>query len=261
MAFLARDAAGFALLSEGVSRRIVGDPFAMPREAWSLGPSGAELGPLLAPSVPRTVVGIGRSYRAHAEELGNAVPSEPLLFLKAASALIGPGAPLELRSDVGRIDFEGEIALVVGRPLEAQPADRALASILGVTAACDTTAREIQQGDRTFARGKSLPRSSPLGPMIDLDPEWGMLSVTTRVDGVERQRGGESLLLWPLAEMVAYVSRWIRLEPGDVILTGTPAGVGPIGDGSRIEVEVSGLPPLGCTARLVTTEIGLREPG
>jgi 2-keto-4-pentenoate hydratase/2-oxohepta-3-ene-1,7-dioic acid hydratase in catechol pathway len=190
------------------------------------------------------VVGIGRSYRAHAEELGNAVPQEPLLFLKAATALCGPDEVVVWSGDLGRVDFEGEIALVVGRRCEDLEVEEALGAILGVTAACDTTARAVQQGDRTFARGKSLRRASPVGPCIDLDPVWGSLEVVTRIDGVERQRGGEELLLWPLAEMVAYVSRWITLEPGDLILTGTPAGVGPLEPGMRLEVEVSGLPPL-----------------
>lgn len=240
MTHLVRDLRGFALLEQGSARRIVSDPFATPRPSWDFGPS-CELGPLLAPVTPRTVLGIGRSYRAHAEELGNQVPESPLLFLKAATSVLDPGQPLVIPTSCGRVDFEGEIAVVLADRLEnVAPAD-ALTKVLGVTAACDTTAREIQQGDRTFARGKSLPGSCPIGPVIDLDPRWGELEVVTRINGVERQRGAESLLLWPIAEILAFVSRWIVLEAGDVILLGTPAGVGPLQTGDTLEVEVSGV--------------------
>lgn len=241
------DLLGWVVESDGVARRLLDDPFLVSRGLWEFGEEVALPSLPLCPVQPRTVVGIGRSYRAHAEELGNAVPEQPLLFLKAATALWGPDEVLRWSAAVGRVDFEGEIALVVGKRCEDLATENALDAILGVTAACDTTAREIQQGDRTFARGKSLRRASPVGPCVDLDPSWGRLEVVTRVDGIERQRGGEELLLWPLAEMVSYVSRWITLEPGDLILTGTPAGVGPLAAGMRLEVEVSGLPPLRAT--------------
>lgn len=252
MAQLLRYSGGYAVAEAGETRRLASDPFAVPRGAWSLAEE-VEGGPLLSPVHPRTVVGIGRSYRAHAEELGNEVPSSPLLFLKAASSLADPGADLVLPTGVGQVHFEGEIAVVIGAPLERVDAASALERVLGVTAACDTTAREIQQGDRTFARGKSLARCSPVGPVIDLDPKWGELEVVTRINGEERQRGHERLLLWPIAEILAFVSNWITLEPGDLVLLGTPAGVGPLAAGMRLEVEVSGV---GVLANTVTAAGG-----
>jgi 2-keto-4-pentenoate hydratase/2-oxohepta-3-ene-1,7-dioic acid hydratase in catechol pathway len=239
VAQLIRDDGGYAVLEQGAARRLTSDPFAVPRERWQLGPSCSP-GTLRAPVHPRTVLGIGRSYRAHAEELGNQAPESPLLFLKAPSSVLDPDAPLAIPTTCGRIDFEGEIAVVLASRLDRVAAADALSTVLGITAACDTTAREIQQGDRTFARGKSLAATCPIGPMIDLDPDWGNLEVVTRVNGVERQRGHERLLLWPIAEILAFVSSWIVLEAGDVILLGTPAGVGPLSPGDQLEVEVSG---------------------
>ncbi len=240
MARLIRDGGGYAVLERGAALRLKSNPFEVPRHAWELG-SPCEPGTAQVPVHPRTVLGIGRSYRAHAEELGNQAPESPLLFLKAPSSLLDPGAPLAIPTSCGRIDFEGEIALVLASRLDRVPADETLSKVLGVTAACDTTAREIQQGDRTFARGKSLVSSCPIGPVIDLDPDWGNLEVVTRINGVERQRGHERMLLWPIAEILAYVSNWIVLEAGDVILLGTPAGVAPLSPGDRLEVEVSGV--------------------
>lgn len=240
MAQLIRDAEGYLLLEGGSARPVISDPFEAPRSRWELGAERAP-GHQVAPVRPRALLGIGRSYRAHAEELGNQAPESPLLFLKAPSSLLDPEAPLAIPTNCGRIDFEGEIAVVLASRMERVAAADALTHVLGVTAGCDTTAREVQQGDRTFARGKSLVRSCPIGPVIDLDPDWGNLEVVTRINGIERQRGHEKQLLWPIAEILAFVSNWIVLEAGDVILLGTPAGVGPLSPGDQLEVEVSGV--------------------
>ncbi len=212
-----------------------------PAGGWVLGEPVAGGGSPLAPVRPGKIVGIGRSYRAHAEELGNPLPGEPLLFLKAPSAVIGPGEAIRLPPESLEVHFEGEIALVVGRRLRRASESEAAAALLGVTAACDVTARDLQRGDRTFARAKSFDTFCPLGPAIRVDPELESLTVVTRVNGVERQRGRASDLAWGFLEMLAYVSRMMTLEPGDVVLTGTPAGVGPLAAGDRVEVEVEGV--------------------
>ncbi len=228
--------------ADGGLRRLEGDPLASPPAAWTLGEPIGEAGVSpLAPVRPGKIVGIGRSYRGHAEELGHPMPDEPLLFLKAPSAVIGPGEAIRLPPESREVHFEGEIALVLGRRLRRASAAEARAALLGVTAACDVTARDLQRGDRTFARAKSFDTFCPLGPAIRLDPELEDLGVVTRVNGVERQRGRASELAWSVLEMLAYVSRMMTLEPGDVVLTGTPAGVGPLAAGDRIEVEVDGV--------------------
>ncbi len=225
----------------GALRRLEGDPFARPANEWTLGePLTGPLRPL-APVRPGKIVGIGRSYRAHAEELGNPLPGEPLLFLKAPSAVIGPGEAIRLPPESREVHFEGEIALVVGRRLRRASAAESRAGLLGVTCACDVTARDLQRGDRTFARAKSFDTFCPLGPAIRLDPDLEALEVVTRVNGTERQRGRASDLAWSIVEMLVYVSRMMTLEPADVVLTGTPAGVGALAAGDRVEVGVEGV--------------------
>jgi 2-keto-4-pentenoate hydratase/2-oxohepta-3-ene-1,7-dioic acid hydratase in catechol pathway len=140
-----------------------------------------------------------------------------------------------------RVEFEGEVAVVVGRRLRRATVSEAEASLLGVTAACDVTARDLQRRDPTFARGKSFDTFCPLGPAVLVGADLADLEVVTRVNGEERQRGHTSQMTWPIAELVAWVSDVMTLEPGDVLLTGTPAGVGPLADGDRLEVEVSGV--------------------
>lgn len=219
------------------------DPFETPPSAWQFGrPLAVEVAPgLLAPVVPGKIVGIGRNYRDHAAELGNPMPSAPLLFLKAPSSLIGPHAPVVLPPESQRVEFEGEIAVVLGRRLRRAAAPEARAAILGITCACDVTARDLQRQDATFARGKSFDTFCPLGPGIWVDADPEDLEVVTRINGAERQRGHVRDMAWGIEELLVYVSRFMTLEPGDVILTGTPAGVGPLAAGDRVEVEIPGL--------------------
>jgi 2-keto-4-pentenoate hydratase/2-oxohepta-3-ene-1,7-dioic acid hydratase in catechol pathway len=190
-------------------------------------------------------VGIGRNYHAHAAELGNPMPPEPLLFLKAPSSLVGPGEPVLLPPESERVEFEGEIAVVVGRRLARAGREEAAAAVLGVTCAVDVTARDLQRKDATFARGKSFDTFCPVGPALLVasasGPELGNLEVVTRINGEERQRGHTSQMEWGIVELLAYVSRHMTLEPGDLVLTGTPSGVGPLEEGDRIEVEVTGV--------------------
>ena len=238
---------GFLAVREpagGELRILHSDPFATPPGAWELGrPVGGGGVPrgLLAPVVPGKVIGIGRNYRDHAEELGNPLPAEPVVFLKAPSSVVGPGAPIVLPPESERVEFEGEIAAVVGRRLRRAGRDEAAAAVLGVTAACDVTARDLQRRDPTFARAKSFDTFCPLGPAVRVGADLDDLEVVTRVDGEERQRGHARQMSWGIAELVAWVSAIMTLEPGDLVLTGTPAGVGPLVPGQTVAVEVSGV--------------------
>ena len=227
---------------DGEVRILHSDPFATLPGGWDLGrPVDLGAAALLAPVLPGKIVGVGRNYRDHAAELGNPMPAEPLLFLKAPSAVVGPRAPVVLPPESARVEFEGEIAVVVRERLRRATAAEAAAAVLGVTCACDVTARDLQRQDATFARAKSFDSFCPLGPAVLVAPNLEELVVVTRVNGEERQRGAARDMAWGIAELVAYASRMMTLEPGDLLLTGTPAGVGPLADGDRLEVEIPGL--------------------
>ncbi len=223
-------------------RVLYSDPFETPLAAWQLGREidAAHLRPL-QPVAPRKIVGIGRNYRDHAAELGNAMPSEPLLFLKATSSLIGPREPIVLPPESTEVHFEGEVALVIGATARRADEGAAAGAIFGWSAACDVTARDLQQRDRTFARAKSFDSFCPVGPAIHLGVPGPEVTVVTRVDGIERQRGSIAEMAWGPVELVAYVSRFISLETGDLLLTGTPAGVAALRPGETVEVEVGGV--------------------
>lgn len=229
-------------LEGGAAQRLLSDPWTTPIEAWQLGsPVEIDDRPLLAPVQPGKIIGVGRNYRAHAAELGNPMPEEPLLFLKAPSSLIGPSAPIVLPVESQDVHFEGEIALVIGARVHRPSIDEARAAIFGVTGACDVTARDLQRRDRTFTRGKSFDTFCPLGPAIAVAAALDDLEVVTRVNGEERQRGHTRDMAFSPVELVRYTAAVMTLEPGDVILTGTPAGVGSLQPGDRVEVEVSGV--------------------
>jgi len=196
------------------------------------------------PSVPRPskIVCVGRNYRAHAAELGNEVPSEPLVFLKPPSALLAPGEPIVLPAGVGRVDYEGEIAVIVGRRARAVPESEAWAYVSGVAPLNDVTARDLQRTDGQWTRAKGFDTFCPLGepaPAAGLDP--AALEVVTRVNGERRQHGRASDMAYPIPYLLSWVSRVMTLEVGDVIATGTPEGIGPLAPGDVVEVEVPGV--------------------
>jgi 2-keto-4-pentenoate hydratase/2-oxohepta-3-ene-1,7-dioic acid hydratase in catechol pathway len=231
---------------EATLRILHSDPFEVAPGAWELGRRVApETTRPLVPVVPGKILGIGRNYRDHAKELGNPVPAEPVLFLKATSSLIGPNTPVVLPPESERVEYEGEIAVVLTRRLRRAGADEVASAVLGVTCACDVTARDLQRRDPTFARAKSFDTFCPLGPAIAVGADLEDLTVTTRVNGEVRQHAHVRDMIWPIVELLAYSSRMMTLEPGDVVLTGTPAGVGPLADGDRLEVEVGGVGILG----------------
>ncbi|MDR1427367.1 MAG: fumarylacetoacetate hydrolase family protein [Bifidobacteriaceae bacterium] len=197
---------------------------------------------LLAPVIPRSkVVGVGRNYVAHAQEMGHIVPSEPLLFLRPNTSVIGPSDPIVLPRWSRRVEHEAELAVVISRLCKDVPRDEVDSVILGYTVANDVTARDIQESDSQWARAKGFDTSCPLGPWIETDFDASDAPVRAWVDGDVRQDGNTADLYFGVAELVEYVSGVFTLLPGDVILTGTPAGVGRLEPGNRVTCEVGGI--------------------
>ena len=197
---------------------------------------------LLAPVAPSKIVCVGRNYREHAAELGNEMPSEPLLFLKAPSAILKDGDAIELPIQSERVEHEGELAVVIGRRCRGVGEhEDPLAYVLGYTCLNDVTARDLQRRDVQFTRGKSFDTFCPVGPHIVTGLDPSDLSVQTRVNGEVRQSGRTSAMAFPVPFLIRYISQVMTLEPGDLIATGTPAGVGPLRDGDVVEVEVEGV--------------------
>lgn len=196
---------------------------------------------LLPPVLPSKVVGIGSNYRDHAAEMGRALPGVPKLFLKPGTAVVGPREPVRLPPGTTRVDHEAELAVVVGRTMQRVPAERALEHVLGYTCVNDVTARDFQRADGTFTRGKGFDSFCPLGPCITTGLDPRALSVRCEVDGEVRQDGNTRDLVFGVAELLAFASSVMTLLPGDVLSTGTPAGVGPLEAGQRVVVEVEGI--------------------
>ena len=195
-----------------------------------------------APPRPSKIVAVGRNYREHAAELGNAVPdAEPLLFLKAPSSLVIDGSDIVLPPESARVDYEGELALVIGRRVKRWPQERWLDALAGVCCANDVTARDLQKKDGQFARAKSFDTFCPIGPAIVPGIDPSDLALETRVNGAVRQSSRTSQMVFSPAFLVAYISRMMTLLPGDLILTGTPAGIGALSAGDRVEVEIEGV--------------------
>ncbi|MAP62814.1 MAG: 2-hydroxyhepta-2,4-diene-1,7-dioate isomerase [Microbacterium sp.] len=198
---------------------------------------------LLAPVIPRSkVIAVGRNYRDHAAEFDNEVPEQPLLFFKPNTSVIGPDDAIVLPAQSERVDFEGELAVVMGRIAKNVTAENALDYVFGHTNANDVTARDLQRTDGQWARAKGFDTFCPLGPIIEteFDPT-GDAVLTTRVDGEVRQEAPLSDMVHGVAEVIAFASAAFTLLPGDVILTGTPSGVGRIRAGQAVEVEITGL--------------------
>ncbi|HEU0257376.1 MAG TPA: fumarylacetoacetate hydrolase family protein [Microbacteriaceae bacterium] len=197
---------------------------------------------LLAPVIPRSkVVAVGKNYREHAAEMGGVLPTEPLLFLKPNTAVIGPGDAIVLPPQSHRVDHEGELAVVVGAVAKNVRAEDAASVIFGYTVANDVTARDLQRSDLQWARAKGFDTFCPLGPVISTELDVARTTVETRVNGELRQSGQTADLIHTIPKIVEYASSVWTLLPGDVILTGTPAGVGPLTDGDTVEVSISGI--------------------
>jgi 2-keto-4-pentenoate hydratase/2-oxohepta-3-ene-1,7-dioic acid hydratase in catechol pathway len=197
---------------------------------------------LLAPVIPRSkVVCVGRNYRAHAEELGNEVPKEPLIFLKPNTSVVGPRDGIVYPEQTNDLHFEGELAIVIGRICRDLPRERAEEVIFGYTIANDVTARDLQKSDGQWARAKGYDTFCPLGPWISTDLDVADARVTTTLNGEPRQDGRTSQFIFDIPEVLAYITSFTTLLPGDVVLTGTPAGVGPMLPGDEVAISVEGL--------------------
>ncbi len=192
-----------------------------------------------APPVPSKIVAVGRNYREHAKELGHVAPEEePILFLKAPSSLLLNGGDIVLPPESSRVDYEGELALVIGRRIKRWPENRWMEALAGVCCADDVTARDLQKKDGQWSRSKSFDTFCPVGPEIVADLDASDLAIQTRVNGAVKQSSRTSEMVFSPAFLVAYVSRMMTLLPGDLILTGTPAGIGPLAPGDSIEIEI-----------------------
>ena len=196
---------------------------------------------LLAPVFPTKVVCIGRNYADHAAERGAALPDEPVIFLKPATAVIGPGAAIVLPPEATEVHHEAELAVVVGRVSRKVAAEDASSYILGYTAANDVSARDLQKKDGQWTRAKGFDTFCPLGPAIETELDPAGLRIGCTVNGETRQDASTADMVFGVAELFAFVTRVMTLLPGDVILTGTPAGVGQIRPGDRVEVEIEGI--------------------
>ena len=223
---------------------LTGDPLSMPVQLTG---ERHELDSvrLLAPVIPRSkVVAVGRNYAAHAAELGNEVPATPLIFFKPNTSVIGPDEPIIYPEPVTELSYEGELAVVIGRICRDVPAERVKDVIFGYTVANDVTGRNLQKSDGQWARAKGYDTFCPLGPWITTHQsieEMGDAMITTTVDGIQRQHGSTSLMLRGISELVVFISSFTTLLPGDVILTGTPAGVGELLPGHEVSVTVDGI--------------------
>lgn len=190
---------------------------------------------------PTKIVCVGRNYRDHAKEMGNDVPAEPLIFLKPPSSVIGDGEPIVLPPQSSQVEHEGEIGVVIGRTLRRVSSQEARSAVASIVAVNDVTARDLQRSDSQWTRAKGFDTFCPMGEPVKAPADLETLTVVTRVNGVERQRGTAADMVFSIPDVLAYVSHIMTLEPGDLVLTGSPAGVGKLSAGDEVEVEVLGL--------------------
>ena len=217
-----------------------GHPFGDPRPTNQAAPLASVR--LLAPIIPTKVLCVGKNYAAHASEMGGEVPAEPLIFSKPATSVIGPGDDIRLPELSSEVHHEAELAVVIGRLTRKVAVDEALQSVLGYTCANDVTARDLQRSDGQWTRAKGFDTFCPLGPWIETELDVaGGVSVRCDVNGEVRQDGSTADLVFDIAQLVAYCAAFATLLPGDVILTGTPAGVGPLHEGDSVTVTIDGI--------------------
>jgi 2-keto-4-pentenoate hydratase/2-oxohepta-3-ene-1,7-dioic acid hydratase in catechol pathway len=204
---------------------------------------------LLAPCLASKVVAIALNYRDHAAETGKPLPAVPTFFFKPSTAVIGPAEAIFWPPGCQRLDYEGELAVVIGAVARGVRADRWREVVLGFTCGIDATARDLQQVDGQWGRAKGFDTSAPLGPWVQTDLDPGDLRLVTRVNGAVKQDSSTAQLVFGVPELVEFVSSYVTLLPGDVILTGTPAGIGPLSPGDRVQVEIEGIGTLTVAVR------------
>lgn len=229
---------------EMIVAQIAGHPFGGTEADIKLTGARFDVGEvrLLAPILPSKVICIGKNYADHAREMGGEAPAEPVIFLKPSTSVCGPGDPIRRPVRLsGRCDFEGELAVVISRLCRDVPPDRAAEVIFGYTCANDVTARDLQAADGQWARAKGFDTFCPLGPWIETAADPADLALTTRLNGEVKQESRTSLLLHDVPALITYVSQVMTLLPGDVLLTGTPAGVGPMEFGDQVAVTIEGI--------------------
>jgi 2-keto-4-pentenoate hydratase/2-oxohepta-3-ene-1,7-dioic acid hydratase in catechol pathway len=230
----------FGIIEDDAVREITAAPWS----SWQRTPRSFPLASvrLLAPVEPRKIVCVGRNYAAHAAELGNELPKEPLIFLKPSSSVIGPDEPIVIPKYSQRVEHEGELALVVGRRCShLDDREDPLACLVGYSCLNDVTARDLQKSDVQFTRAKGFDTFCPVGPWIESQLDPSDLAVETRVNSSVRQSARTSLMIYSPAFLVRWISRMMTLEPGDVIATGTPAGVGSLVAGDSVDVRIDGI--------------------
>jgi len=237
--FAGKDKARYGLVENDVVYAIEGNVFGAFERGERVGRRSETR--LLSPCTPTKIVAVGRNYAEHVAEMNSDIPSEPLIFLKPPSAVIGPGEAILCPPISQRVDHEAELAVVIGRRARNVSADEAPAHVLGYTCGNDVTARDLQRQDGQWTRSKGFDTFCPLGPWLVTDLNPSDLVIESRVNGQVRQHSRTCHMLFTVAELIRYVTQIMTLEPGDVILTGTPAGVGPLQPGDRVEVEIEGI--------------------
>lgn len=230
---------GWFALDGDRARRFGGAPF----EGARLGSIEITWSPadLRTPVRPSKIVCVGRNYAAHAKELGHEVPQEPLLFFKPPSSITGPGGAVVLPKESGRVEHEAELGIVIGRRVRRVAREQAMAAVYGYTCVCDVTARDLQKKDGQWTRAKGFDTFCPVGPWIETALDPSDLEVKCVVDGEVRQLGRTSQMIFDVAALISYVSAVMTLEPGDLVVTGTPSGVGPLAPGNKVAVSVEGV--------------------
>lgn len=196
---------------------------------------------LVAPVLPTKIVAIGRNYAEHAAELGNEVPEEPIVFLKPSTSVVGPGEPISYPSTSQDVHYEAELAVVIGRVCRQVPKERVAEVVYGYTCANDVTARDLQKREKQWGRAKGFDSFCPIGPWIETEIDASDLAITCSVGNELKQSGRTSQMVRDVAELVSYITEAMTLLPGDVILTGTPAGVGPLHVGESVSVSIEGI--------------------
>lgn len=235
----ARDGrAAHVIESGGEWRELDGEVFGSYAAGAPVDPAGLAL---LPPVEPSKIVAVGLNYRDHAAEMNKPLPREPLIFLKPSTAVIGPGASIALPPGVGRVDYEAELGIVIGRRASRVPASDAAAYILGLTCVNDVTARELQKLDVQYTRAKGFDTFAPLGPAVAVGVGASELDVQAWLNGERRQASNTRELIFDIGYLVEFVTSVMTLLPGDVISTGTPSGVGPLAAGDRIAVRIAGV--------------------